>query len=183
MARMAIERYLADAETNLGAAAADELWRRVQIGIVLAEDVRTTPRMAHEPESAEPAAFGDGVLVAPRETDGWTDGVELARTSEALLAIFVRKAEASRGLHAATMAKIGGRSLAEWLTPEVLNSDGHQFLVALAASPVWIRPGQNAESSKLFRVCRMLPPSQLILAGVCLGWTHVRRALVCLYLR
>ena len=152
MARMAIERYLADAEANLGVEAADDLWRRVQIGIVLAEGVRTTPRMAHEPDVVAPAAFTDGVLVSPREIDGWTDGAGLVQSSDALLAILVRKAEASRGLHAATMAKIGGRSLSEWLTPEVLARDGHKFLVALAASPVWIKPGHNAESSKLFRV-------------------------------
>lgn len=152
MARLAVERYLADAEARLGVDAADALWRRVQTGIVLVEGVRTTPRLSSEPEAGTSAPFTDGIPVSPHELDGGPDRTAFARTSEALLGIFVRKAEASRGLHAASLAKIGGRSLADWLTPEVLARDGHVFLVALAASPIWIKPGVDAESSKLFRV-------------------------------
>jgi hypothetical protein len=156
MARIAVARFLADAERTHGPAASAALWRRVQAGYILADTVRTTPQTFAElaaGATAEPDAWAAGV---PLASDDFTHASAQDRSAlEArLLAVFRGKAHAAQGLHCTAPARIGGRRIGEWLTPAGLDgAQGEEFMRALAGSRAWVRPGRDGHKSRLIREC------------------------------
>jgi hypothetical protein len=101
-----------------------ELWRRVQAGFILAESLPTTP-------------------------------TPLSRATKRIIELFGRKAVTARPMHASCPAKIGGKggkTLAQWLDPEVYNKHYMDFLQALTDSR-WIVRG-DPKNSKLIQELR-----------------------------
>jgi len=155
------------AEEKHGKAAADRLWRRVQVGFVLADSVRTTPKTFNEMEQEAATAAVNGQKQAhPERPLFWDEGVPLSKQDlrplemttrkakeDAVLAIFRKKAYSAMGLHSACMGRIAGRKIGEWLTPQVLDDETEacRFMDGLASSPVWIKKGPGYERSKLLK--------------------------------
>ncbi|KAF8543485.1 hypothetical protein BDD12DRAFT_726240, partial [Trichophaea hybrida] len=101
-----------------------ELWRRVQAGFILAESLPTTPT----PPS---------------------------RATNRIIELFGRKAVTARPMHTSCPAEIGGKSgktLAQWLDPDVYNQHCMVFIQALVNSR-WIVRG-DPKNSKLIQELR-----------------------------
>ncbi len=175
MARLAVTSYLESEESKHGPEHADMLWRRVQAGFILADSVRTTPRKFKEPVTTPPS-WDEGIELSEEDLDH-PPLVALTIASTNLLNLFKRKSAATKGLHSAVGARIGGRPISVWLSPEVMEEEGEDFLEVLANSPGWIKPG-DSEGSRLYKEFswggRMFGVSRLIhlfssLRGILLG--------------
>ena len=119
-----------------GEEAAHTAWRRVQAGYILSEWLgsagTSTAEIPHKVDSM------------PRDQlESWVGQM------------FRAKAQAAQGIHAACKAKIGGRSLDDWLSPTSLQDEKWQpkFLHALANAKPWIYPG-DIDKSRLLKELR-----------------------------
>ncbi len=102
MGRIAVEQYLAQVEAAEGVAKRDEMWRRVQAGVVLADTLPTTP---WGPQQFDPHTWTPIADPVPPPT----------KLENAVAELFLRKAPASAKMHCTSRIRIGGRSLETWL--------------------------------------------------------------------
>ncbi|KAI0111341.1 hypothetical protein F4814DRAFT_422213 [Daldinia grandis] len=127
MALGVVSRYLDMVRLSAGKQAAGETWRRVQSGYVLSKQVG-----AHCVDS--------DTVVSP---------FPLLSEQEARVArIFQQKAQVSQSLHYSSRVKIGGRSLAAWLSPDTFESSYGQahLLDTLGRTTPWVRSGNSSDS-------------------------------------
>ena len=122
MAVSNVSKLLAHVESTEGSEAAARVWKRVQAGFCLSS-------MLSCPESAS--------LVAP--PNEW---------NKELVDMFKAKSQAGGPAHCASLIKVDGQTLGQWLTPENMASLAGQerFLAALAKMKPWVRPGDSVNS-------------------------------------
>lgn len=158
MAKQAVEDFLHAAAKEHGPEAADKLWKRVQAGFIMADSVRTTPRthreLAEGPQDT-PKYWDEGIPLARDDlSPSVAHGADRDALEAQLLDVFRAKAYAANGLHCTAPARIGGKRIGEWLTPESLAGEsGEEFMRALALSRAWLRPGPNSHNSRLINEC------------------------------
>ncbi|EON64430.1 hypothetical protein W97_03661 [Coniosporium apollinis CBS 100218] len=131
-ARMAMEAavgYIEQMREKGGDAAAQQAWKRVQAGFVLAEGLPTTPQ---SPSLKLPA-----VESFPRND----------REAE-VVKIFQAKAPVAHKIHCSSRLKIGRHSLVDWLEPNAFASKQWQmdFLDDLSSMKPWVRKGDSSNS-------------------------------------
>ncbi|KAJ5094748.1 hypothetical protein N7456_010609 [Penicillium angulare] len=126
-----------------GEKAAHTAWRRIQAGYILSEWLGSegihTADIRHKLDSLP------------------CDQLESSPCNQLdtrICEIFRAKAQAAQGIHTACKAKIGGRSLDDWLSLTSLQDENWQpnFLQALAASKPWVYPGES-KKSRLVKEC------------------------------
>ncbi|KAJ9639550.1 hypothetical protein H2199_006585 [Coniosporium tulheliwenetii] len=131
-ARMAMEAavgYIEQMREKEGEAAAQQAWKRVQAGFILAEGLPTTPQ---SPSLKPPA-----VDAFPRND----------REAE-VVKIFQAKAPVAHKIHCSSRLKIGRHSLVDWLEPNAFASKQWQmdFLDDLSNMKPWVRKGDSSNS-------------------------------------
>ena len=116
-------RYLEYVEKHEGEAAMAIAWKRVQAGYLLSKSLPTTPESDSTAKNRPPV-------------------------EAKLLRIFKDKARAAQHVHCGNRAKIGGRSLTQWLAPETFESEVEQteFLASLGGSKPWVFKGDSNRS-------------------------------------
>ncbi|KAJ5263965.1 hypothetical protein N7478_011570 [Penicillium angulare] len=118
-----------------GEKAAHTAWRRIQAGYVLSEWLGS-----------------EGIQTADIRYK--LDSSPCDQLESRICEIFRAKAQAAQGIHTGCKAKIGGRSLDDWLSLRSLQDEDWQpnFLRALAASTPWVYPGES-KKSRLVKEC------------------------------
>lgn len=122
MALGIVDRYMNLISETKGEEAAQVAWRRVQAGYMLSRSA------------------GDVICEAPRPTED-----ELT-----MIAMFKEKARVSQKIHCPSRAKIGHRTVTEWLSPELWSSQRPQDLLSrlteLGKASPWVRRGDSVGS-------------------------------------
>ena len=129
MATEIVCRYLEYISRVEGEMAAHKAWRRVQAGYLLSATLPLTT--THE--------YARKKHIASRFPDV---------TATEVMRIFKAKAQVGQQLHCSSRAKIGRRTVSEWLEPNALRSEQWQqdFLGDLSNSKYWIRRGDSENS-------------------------------------
>lgn len=124
-----VTEYISHVENTHGSAAAQDVWKRVQAGYILSEQLPTTP---------------DCLTMK-------TPAIHLFPNSESerdVLQVFHAKAPVAHKIHCSSRLKIGRRTLVDWLKPEDFASRRWQidFLNDLANTKRWVRKGDGHRS-------------------------------------
>jgi len=129
MAMEAVIEYIEQIRKERGDAGAEQAWKRVQAGFVLAEGLPTTPECASLKKS--PAAS------FPRNEH-----------EAEVIRIFSAKAPVAHKIHCSSKLKIGRRTLVQWLEPVAFSSKQWQmdFLDDLSNRKPWIIKGDSSKS-------------------------------------
>lgn len=130
MGRIAVEQYLSQVEAAEGVAKRDEMWRRVQAGVVLADTLPTTP---WGPRQFDPHTWTPVADSLPPPT----------KLENAVAALFLRKAPASAKMHCTSRIRIGGRSLESWLDPAAIDIQRSLDFVRCLSGKDRIRAGSR----------------------------------------
>jgi len=132
MAAHTLTNYLDMIRATQGEAACQQAWKRAQVGYALSA-------------TAGGLSKDDGV-----QEQSQAQGMSLDRLSSRILEIFSAKASVSHQLHCQSRARIGGKTLAEWLSPEMWSvsrsEEQVQLLTALSQAKPWICPGASNKS-------------------------------------
>lgn len=143
MALRTVQDYMDLVCTSDGPVAAQQAWKRIQAGYQLSKVVGCDTR------SSRPAR-GDIESRHHHHQPHDTAVVlgALSETESRLLKILENKARVSQRIHCASRVKIGNRTLADWLSPELWGSVQMQreLLLGLSQSCPWIRPGDSNKS-------------------------------------
>ncbi|KAJ9625680.1 hypothetical protein H2203_004441 [Taxawa tesnikishii (nom. ined.)] len=133
MAMEAAIEYIEHERSIGGEDAAQQAWRRVQAGIILADGLPTTPE---SPSLKKPAV--DSFPRNEREAE--------------VVKIFQSKAPVAHKIHCSSRLKIGRHSLVDWLEPNAFASKQWQmdFLEDLSNMKPWVRKG-DSYNSRLIR--------------------------------
>lgn len=133
MAMEAAIGYIEHQRETHGGAAAQQAWKRVQAGFILAEGLPTTPQ---SPSLKRPTESGFP----------WTDA------EAEVVEIFRAKAAVAHKIHCNSRLKIGRHSLVDWLEPKAFSEKKWQmdFLHDLGNCKPWVVKGNN-EKSRLIR--------------------------------
>jgi hypothetical protein len=113
-----------------GQEAAQKAWKKIQAGYLLSSGL-------------------PGTVVCPSRKGQIDDfRVRLNPTEMKVIEIFQAKAQVVSGIHCGSRARIGSRSVADWLDPVALESKEWQIglLDALSCSKYWIHKGNSNES-------------------------------------
>ena len=129
MAMESVIDYIEHVAQTEGRIAADVAWKRVQAGYVLSEWQSREASL----DLRKIKSFGAG---------------SLTRLESNVLAIFDSKIHAAHRLHCASAARIGGRTLSEWLDPDAFSREEwqHEFIRSLRKSKPWVYPGDSQKS-------------------------------------
>ncbi|WVR06715.1 hypothetical protein IAU60_003747 [Kwoniella sp. DSM 27419] len=140
MARLAVERYLEGVRERDGQQAMEQMWRRVQMGYILAEGLPTTPS---GPVEFEPVVNASG----PKSWQPRLSPVPTSSTEAKLAHLVVRKAAAADKMHCTSRMTIGGETVEEWMNPATLTHErAVAFLRALADKRPFVIPGEPVRS-------------------------------------
>lgn len=127
MAFEAVATYLDEVEQTEGAAKRLDAWRRVQAGFILAEGLPTNP-----------VSPSRRCLEVKSQTE----------LESSVSRIFQAKAPVAHKIHCSSRARIGRKSLVDWLEPIAFEGLQWQaeFLEALSSSKTWVCQGDSARS-------------------------------------
>ena len=136
MAMQVVIDYVRHIQETEGASVAQQVWRRVQTGFILSENLASSP----------------GDLVGGGD---YLDDVYLDNNEVGINKIFKAKAVVAHRLHCSSRVKIQNKALVEWLEPEAFQSRRWQkdFLDALAETRPWIRKGESNKSKLVAELC------------------------------
>ncbi|KAL2855394.1 hypothetical protein BJY01DRAFT_204558 [Aspergillus pseudoustus] len=130
MALLNVIDYL-DIVKETGREDLQEQWKRVQAGYILSQTLVVS---CDGPDN--PTYTGEGTSVYPLTAQ--------------VISIFKSKTSVSQKYHCQSKARIGSRTLAEWLDPQLWDHDETQkhleLLSALSRSKRWISPGRGRQS-------------------------------------
>ncbi|WRT68138.1 uncharacterized protein IL334_005113 [Kwoniella shivajii] len=141
MARIAVERYLEGVRERDGDQAMHNIWRRIQVGYILAEGLPTTPS---GPIEFEPVRKSDSIIHwQPRSSQ--TPPVTPAESK--LVNVIVKKAGAAEKMHCTSKMRIGGETVEQWLDPRTISETrALSFIRALATKRPFVVPGDTSRS-------------------------------------
>ncbi|WWC62262.1 uncharacterized protein I303_104858 [Kwoniella dejecticola CBS 10117] len=117
MARMAVERYLDGIKVRDGEEVMQAIWKRIQVGYILAEGLPTTPK--------SPVEFGMSKTTCG-QTEWLPRGTPIKPATEAegaLRGLIIKKSKAAEKMHCISRMKVGNRSIEEWLDPHTISED------------------------------------------------------------
>ncbi|KAK7755617.1 hypothetical protein SLS62_002226 [Diatrype stigma] len=139
MATHAVTRYLDTLRATEGEAAAQKAWKRVQVGYTLSQTLGDPHFSESECSSS---TVGPLRFSFPNAT--------LDPLSTRMIEIFKNKASFSHQFHCQSRVRIGGHTLAEWLSPGMWthpHSQQHlELLSGLVQAKPWIVPGASHKS-------------------------------------
>ncbi|KNG90842.1 hypothetical protein ANOM_000984 [Aspergillus nomiae NRRL 13137] len=135
MAAECVIRYLDHVRDSEGTQAMDCAWKRIQAGFVFCGDASSS--------STNAVATGPSILTSKPDLEG------------DLLNIFASKVNAARGIHCTSKARIGSRTMVDWLEPTSFRSREWQqdFLRNLTDARPWVYKG-DSQKSKLVQELR-----------------------------
>jgi hypothetical protein len=146
LALSAVERLLEGIRQRDGPQAMEQMWKRVQTGVVLADTLPTTP--------CAPLEIPTGASTAPPtpiRTHSISKPVPPTDVERQLIALLGRKAAAAEKMHCPSRILIKGHTIEHWLSPSTFSFDkGLEFLRALGEKKPWVLPG-NTLKSRLVR--------------------------------
>ncbi|KAE8155291.1 hypothetical protein BDV25DRAFT_135038 [Aspergillus avenaceus] len=124
MAAECVNQYLDHIRDSEGVQAMDHAWKRVQAGFVFCDDVNSSL-------SSDPP-----ILVSHTDLE-----VEL-------LDVFASKVNAARGVHCTSKARIGSRTMVDWLNPVLFRSPEWQqdFMRNLTDARPWVYKSDSQKS-------------------------------------
>lgn len=128
-----VNRYIEHIQRQNGSFAAQQAWKRIQVGYILSERL---------PQAPDHSPLKEPVLAPFPRT---RDEAEVIR-------IFKAKAAVAHKIHCSSNLKIGRRTLVDWLEPNAFSSKQWQmeFMDDLSNMKPWIRKG-DSRKSKLMR--------------------------------
>ena len=136
MAAHTVAEYMVHVTETETPAVATTMWRRIQAGYALS---------AHQTNSVKKNLFP-----TPAPTSAPTPGLYDAD----IVRILVAKAAVAQNAHSACRARIGGKTLAHWLDPEVLKSGSGRTVQELSNAYPWIVKGSPRQSRLMREISR-----------------------------
>ncbi|WWC69838.1 uncharacterized protein I206_103781 [Kwoniella pini CBS 10737] len=141
MARLAVERYLEGIRQREGEEVMQVIWKRIQVGYILAEGLPTTPS---GPVEFEQVLNNLGQL-------SWRPRKEVAKSAtrieKRLSSLIIKKSRAAEKMHCTSRMKVGNLSIEEWLDPDSI-SEGKvlDFLRILSNKRPFVIKGEPERS-------------------------------------
>ncbi|OAA34631.1 heme oxygenase-like, multi-helical [Metarhizium rileyi] len=144
MATHAVTRYLDLVRSTDGEAAAQQAWRRVQVGYILSQSLGSRPHEQEIPEASTVRTDIPGHM-SPNLTAVLPDTL-----SAQMIDIFRSKASVSQQFHCQSRARIGAHTISGWLDPGKWKHPKSQpqleLLAALSQAKPWVVPGDSKKS-------------------------------------
>lgn len=129
MAKQAVIKYLEHVGMTQGQCAVQQVWKRVQAGYILSENLSAS-------------------LDCPSRKKIVVDSFPRNELEAEVISIFKAKAPVAHKIHCSSQMKIGRQTLVDWLAPEAFASRQWQmdFLEDLKEMKPWVHKGEGSKS-------------------------------------
>ncbi|RSH80747.1 hypothetical protein EHS25_007083 [Saitozyma podzolica] len=136
LALEAVERFLLGVKERDGDLAMEQMWKRVQADVILADGLPTTPCSPIDLQPKSSKASSSSSLISP-----------VTDVESHMVSLLARKAGAAEKMHCPSRLLIQDHTIEHWLEPTTWTTDkGLVFLRALGEKKPWVVQGDCARS-------------------------------------